>query len=163
MGNKLFWQLSGSDRCRQSGNGRFVCHSGTWISRVWLLPLGMRAGCTCLQCWPRGWGPGMKARWKWLSTSQGERAGETWYLRLASSLCTTEHWALRWGSSISKASYITTFWGDSMYVSVAEKENHSVLPWLVVINKLIVALSYYTFLLTSSDLHKVIRNARVWD
>lgn len=43
-----------------------------------------------------------------------------------------------------------------MYISVAGKENHSVLPWLIVINNVNIALSYYMFLLTSSDLYQEI-------
>lgn len=33
----------------QPGNGRFECQSVTRISRIWFLPVGMLAGCTCLQ------------------------------------------------------------------------------------------------------------------
>lgn len=49
-----------------------------------------------------------------------------------------------------------------MYISVAEKENHSVLPWLIVINNLNIASSYYIFLLTSRDLHKEVLKYEVF-
>lgn len=44
----------------QPGNGGFECQSVTRISRIWFLPVGMLAGCTCLQCWTTGWVPGLK-------------------------------------------------------------------------------------------------------
>jgi hypothetical protein len=58
--------------------------------------------------------------------------------------------------SVSGAHCITTVQRGNMYISVAEKEKHSVLPGLIVINNSNVALSYYVFLLTPSDLRKEI-------